>query len=304
MLPTLGPSLKILSIIDISSHSTEMMNLLTHITWPMGTHLHFLVVVPERLPRIDSTRKTLSQVSESLELIRWRDWASAKIVIQQLTAKLQAHGLIIESEICEKQSVAMALERTVGLPVDLIVTGDQWFKIPDRLEMASAIHEFVDQTQCSWLVIRPSAQIRPLNTILAVGGPFKSQRTIEFLRTLSLPEWAKVTVVNVAEEKTGAMVGAMFTDDYLPAPVWSSEFGAGEVCTSRVIEQLHNSGVQAWSSIRFGDPVEEVLAMAQEQDADLIVVEVCGQVSGQPDDLSCIAQKIVRHAPCSVLAVR
>jgi len=302
--PTSGPSLKILSIIDISPHSTEVVNLLSHITWPEGTHFHLLVIVPEHLPHIDSIRKTASQVNETLELIRWRDWASAKIITQQLTTKLQAHNLIVESEICEKQSVAMVLEQTMGLSVDLMVTSDEWFKIPDRVDMASAIYAYVNRTHCSWLVMRPSAQIRPLNTILAVGGPFKSQRTVEFLEILSLPEWAKVTVVSVAEEKIGVLMGAAFTSDYLATDVWYSEFGSVEGYTSKVIDQLHNSGVQARSSIRFGDPVEEVLAVAHEQNADLIIIGAYGQVSGQADDLSSIAHKIFRHAPCSVLAVR
>lgn len=303
-MPTLGPSLKILSIIDTSSHSTEVVNLLTHIAWPAGTYFKLLVMVPERLPCMTPSRKTLNQVSETVELIRWRDWASAKIVTRQLTTQLQAHNLIVEAEICENQSLDLVLERTVDTSVDLIVTSDKWFDIPDRFEVATTICELVNQTQCSWLMIRPSTQITPFNTILAVGAPFKSQRPIEFLKTLSLSEWAKVTVVNVAQEKRGALAGATFTNDYLPDPMWHSEFGIGEVYTSRVIEQLHNSGVQARSSIRVGDPGQEVLAVAQEQDADLIVIGVCSQVSDRSNDLSSIVEKIVRHAPCSVLAVR
>lgn len=304
ILPTLGPSLKIVSIIDISPHSTEVVNLLTQITWPAGTCFHLLVMVPERLPCMDPNPKMPSQMNETVELIRWRDWASAKILTRQLTAKLQAHNLIVESEICEKQSLDIVLERTVDLSVDLIVTSDKWFDIADGFEMVSMVSELVNQTQCSRLVIRPSAKIRPLNTILAIGGPFKSQRTVEFLRILSLPEWAKVTVVSVTEEKTSALVGATFTKNYLPIDGWQPEFGTVEECISKVIDQLHNSGVQARSTIRFGDPVEEILAAAQEQEADLIVIGACGQISNQPHNLSNIAQKIVRQAPCSVLTVR
>jgi nucleotide-binding universal stress UspA family protein len=51
-------------------------------------------------------------------------------------------------------------------------------------------------------------------------------------------------------------------------------------------------------------PADEILAAAQEQDADLIVVGARGRTRAGPFRMGDVAQKVVKYGSCSVLVVR
>ncbi len=65
------------------------------------------------------------------------------------------------------------------------------------------------------------------------------------------------------------------------------------------------AGVQEVSSIvRRGEPAEVIIAIAEEQEADLIVVGNKGMTGAARFLLGSVPNKITHHAPCDVLVVR
>ena len=64
------------------------------------------------------------------------------------------------------------------------------------------------------------------------------------------------------------------------------------------------SGIQCTGMIRHGVPYEEIVAYAEEIDADLIVLSTHGHTGLSHILLGSVAEKIVRHAPCPVLTTR
>ena len=54
------------------------------------------------------------------------------------------------------------------------------------------------------------------------------------------------------------------------------------------------------SAVRFGHPAGEILAAAQEQDADLIVVGARGGTRAGPFRMGDVAQKVVKYASGSL----
>jgi nucleotide-binding universal stress UspA family protein len=67
---------------------------------------------------------------------------------------------------------------------------------------------------------------------------------------------------------------------------------------------LHAQGIETESHARKGDPADALLHVADEQDADLIVVGNKGMTGAKRFLLGSVPDKISHHASCSVLIVR
>ena len=288
--------LKILLALDDSHHSAAAVDLLTRITWPIGTSVHIFAIVPDRLPVMERSPEMQRHVDEVLEVIRWRDWAVATTMIRKAAARLQAHHLNVQTEVDEGPPSQTLLKQAIRLQPDLVVLGAKGYSPADKFDLSPIAHKVAHEADYSVLVARPSPQVRPLNTILAVDGSPAAWRAVEFLGALALPQWARVTAVNVIEEKVNSPIGVSLTDYHRPAdiePVIPDP-------TEEVIARLHDHGVQVRKSVRFGHPADEILTAAQEQEADLIVIGM----RSRSFDVGKVAQKVVKYAPCSVLAVR
>jgi universal stress protein A len=58
------------------------------------------------------------------------------------------------------------------------------------------------------------------------------------------------------------------------------------------------------TAVRWGEPVEEIVAYAREQAIDLVVVATHGRTGLSHVLLGSVAERIVREAPCPVLTIR
>jgi nucleotide-binding universal stress UspA family protein len=67
---------------------------------------------------------------------------------------------------------------------------------------------------------------------------------------------------------------------------------------------LKKAGVKAELLLREGDPAEEIVHVAQEEGFDLIVVGHRGLSPVKAFLLGSVSNRVVTHAPCSVLVVR
>ena len=73
---------------------------------------------------------------------------------------------------------------------------------------------------------------------------------------------------------------------------------------SEVAEQIGKAGVTARTFARQGEPADAILDVAEEQNADLIVVGNKGMTGAKRFLLGSVPNKVSHHAPCSVLIVR
>jgi nucleotide-binding universal stress UspA family protein len=69
-------------------------------------------------------------------------------------------------------------------------------------------------------------------------------------------------------------------------------------------ESIQKEGLQVESYAREGDPADAILDVAEEQDADLIVVGNKGMTGAKRFLLGSVPNKISHHAPCSVMIIR
>jgi nucleotide-binding universal stress UspA family protein len=73
---------------------------------------------------------------------------------------------------------------------------------------------------------------------------------------------------------------------------------------SDAADLVRGAGVNVETFAREGDPADAILDVAEERDADLIVVGNKGMSGAKRFLLGSVPNKVSHHAPCSVLIVR
>ena len=68
-------------------------------------------------------------------------------------------------------------------------------------------------------------------------------------------------------------------------------------------EQIKEAGVEVQTFARQGDPADAILDVAEEQDADLIIVGNKGMTGAKRFLLGSVPNRVSHHAPCSVLII-
>jgi len=112
--------------------------------------------------------------------------------------------------------------------------------------------------------------------------------------------------------RLAAAVGARIelVSAYEPVPEeppagWSvSSRPAVEEALRAAAEEITAAGVDVATYARRGDPAAALLDVAEERRADLIVVGNKGRTGAERFLLGSVPNKVVHHAPCSVLVIR
>ena len=73
---------------------------------------------------------------------------------------------------------------------------------------------------------------------------------------------------------------------------------------SEALEEVKEAGVEVESFAREGDPADAILDVAEEKQADLIVVGNKGMTGAKRFLLGSVPNKVSHHAPCSVMIIR
>lgn len=86
--------------------------------------------------------------------------------------------------------------------------------------------------------------------------------------------------------------------------VQKAEQERAEQALAAAVEQARGAGVEATSSLREGEPVEEICAAAREADASLVVIGAHGWGAVRRLFFGSISMGVLHNAPVPVLVVR
>ena len=73
---------------------------------------------------------------------------------------------------------------------------------------------------------------------------------------------------------------------------------------STAAQGFQDAGVEVETHAREGDPADAILDVAEEQEADLIIVGNKGMTGAKRFLLGSVPNKVSHHAPCSVMIIR
>jgi nucleotide-binding universal stress UspA family protein len=295
--------MRVMLAFDGSAGAEAARDLVAHLRWPTGTAIT-LVAALERGPDLFGAPDfaVVPHDSHEAEELLLEDLQAS---LRAAAAPLHAPDRIVETRVVRGRPASALLDEANGMQPDLIVIGSRGHGPLATVLVGSVSTEVVDHAPCPVLVARTSAAHR---LIVGVDGSASAQRAIATLSTWPIFAGLPARVVAVAEPPAGwaVSIGAAFY------PAWvelrdstiDARRGQLEQVAARACEDLARVGLKSTAELREGDPAEELLHAAGEDNADLIVVGSRGLTGLTRLALGSVARKVLLHTHASVLVVR
>jgi nucleotide-binding universal stress UspA family protein len=208
---------------------------------------------------------------------------------------------VAHETVIEHGSLWPTIEALIGKhQIDLVVVGTERVGGLQKMLLGSGAEQIFRQAMCPVLTVGPAAtggapkEIEFKNILFATDFGLGAEREAAYAFSFAQEHQANLTLLHVVTH----------ADDY-------SEAGLAlkRDAISRELAELAPIGGEVWCKpefrMRLGEPVEEILAVAREMKADLIVIGAKrgkGLAAGHRPNTT--AYKVVCGAPCPVLTVR
>ena len=295
--------MRVMLAFDGSAGAEVARDLIAHLRWPAGTAIT-LVAALERGPDLFGAPDfaVVPKDSHEAEELLLDDLQST---LRAAAAPLQAPDRIVETRVVRGRPASALLDEASAMQPDLIVIGSRGHGPLATVLVGSVSTEVVDHAPCPVLVARAPVAHR---LIVGVDGSPSAQRAIVTLSAWPIFAGLPARVVSVAQPPAGwaVAIGAAFYPAWVELRDSTVDARRRELeqVAERACDDLARVGVQATSELREGDPAEELLHAATEDDADLIVVGSRGLSALTRLALGSVARKVLLHTHSSVLVVR
>lgn len=193
----------------------------------------------------------------------------------------------------DQGGVAATIMKHAQRGVGLLSIGCRGLDALDRFMLGSISNHAIHHAPCSVLVVKEGP--RPVrHVVLGVDGSAASDKAVKFL----------VRYVNPTPDGPDGkpvMVTVMYAVPYFKYPKAKE---AGRTLVQRYGAKLAKSGFQVREALRLGKPADEILTVAKQDKADLIVTGAKGLGAIRSALLGNVSTRVVQHAHCGVLVVR
>ena len=136
--------------------------------------------------------------------------------------------------------------------------------------------------------------------VVGTDGSAGAERALERAARLAASDGARLHVVTAYHD--GGPFKERLGDSARVDPI--DVVRVAEEVLARAAAHARRHGVEPELHAREGDPAEALIEVAEEQDADLIVVGSRGLTGIKRYLLGSVSSKVSEHAPCSVMIVR
>lgn len=236
-------------------------------------------------PVIAGTERYLQQEVKRMETTA----KATKKQSAELLASLGLKGTVI----VDRGAVADTIIRHAKRGVGLLSIGSRGLDALDRFMLGSASNHAIHHAACSVLVVK--AAPKPVRQIvLASDGSPASDKAVKFLLRQVNPQ-------PNGPEQEPVMVTVVHAMPYLRYPEVRE---AGRAIIQRSADKVAKAGFQVQEAVRLGKPADEILTVAKQHKADLIVTGATGLGALSRVLLGSVSTRLVQHATCSVLVVR
>lgn len=285
--------MKVLAATDGSKYgrwAIEWLGQLPFVTRPVVRVLHVIDVAALRAPFmiqpvIVGTERYLRAEIKRME-------ATAKATKEQSAALLASLGLRGTVTV-ERGGVAATIVKHARRGVGLLSIGSRGLDALDRFMLGSISTHAIHHAACSVLVVKEAP--RPLKQlVLAVDGSPASDKAVRFLLRHTNP-------VPDGPEREPITVTVVHVMPFLKYPELRE---AGRAVAQRYADKMAKAGFQVQEAMRLGKPADEILTVAKQHKAELIVTGAKGLGAIGRVLLGSVSTRVVHHAACSVLVVR
>jgi nucleotide-binding universal stress UspA family protein len=254
-------------------------------------HVHALVVAGPEVPYL-GTGVPLDEISRARLIHR----------LQEFIEPVLTAGIHPETKLLEGDPWVVIAEQAQLLPADLIVMGTHGRRGFARWILGSVTERVLHTAPCPVLTVSPVEAAaaapgpRPVLCAVDLKG---SEETLEAAASLAASRRAHLVVAHVVDG---------LPEDALAGPFDVPEYRRYMEADARV--KLHRlverSGreVSVSEIVVTGRPHDEILRLAEEQGAELLVIGSHGPRAFERMFVGSTAARVVREAPCPVLTLR
>ena len=159
--------------------------------------------------------------------------------------------------------------------------------------------------------------------VLPLDGSDLSRQVLPHVRQLFAPDGTMLVLLHAVRPREGVMGSALWwAAADLPQPVyvadaatlveahaeidpaWSDLYTVLRDRFGDDVAALSEAGYSVALAVRFGDPAAEIVAFAEENGADIIVMATHGRGGVRRLLLGSVAEEVLRHTPVPLLLVR
>lgn len=291
---------RILHPTDFSDSASKALAYALDLAVRTGGALHLLHVVHGREPYTGQTHLG-AQADENL-LIRLRELANAQLGALPSEAR---DGLDLAYEVAEGRHAAPAiLEHAARRDVDLLVMGTHGRRGLRHLFLGSVAEEVLRRASCPALVVRQGETSAPIERIVVpLDFSEHSSAALAQAKHLAALYGATLALLFVAEEH----IVPFFSDTGMPT---FSMIKIDPDIVAKAAEALRQLDartggpeVSTTYEVRIGQAPTEVIDVAREHEADLIVMATRGLTGVERGLLGSVTERVVRTAPCPVWTI-
>ena len=295
--------MRVLLAIDGSEPAARAARLVGQIAWPDGSAIRVLAVIqPAFDPTIGMPALAVSPaiVEELATAVR----TEAQRVATATAEALKAPGRTVESAVSEGRAASIIVRNAKEFEADLVVVGSHGRGPIAATVLGSVSAEVAETAPCSVLVARGDGISR---LVLADDRSRHSDAARHLVASMPGFRGLHVHVVGVEEGPLGWYAWLAPEAGQAIQAFEDTRTGDRRELTAYVEQEaaaLNGRGLVATAVTRDGDPGAEIVAVAKELDADLVVMGSRGQSGLASMVLGSVSRKVLSHAPCSVLIVR
>ena len=182
--------------------------------------------------------------------------------------------------------------------------------------MGSVSEWILNDAPCSVLIARPTARksksISRLNVLLATDGSSDVEKAVNVLKELVLPVGSIIILLHVIKKylyETGQCLNRQGRSWSILSKLAQDLCGKRGIAGVRLLKETRDA-LSSLSSINIeeclvvGHEASDILKVARQQKAGLVVVGSKGTTGLRRVFLGSVSHQVSQHAPCSVLVVR
>jgi len=236
---------------------------------------------------------TMAGTAVSPGTLSWESAERALTVAQELA---QARGVTLERRVAvgRPEEVIVSLARAQGS--DLIVVGRRGLGLPERVMMGSVTARIIGLSPVDVLVVPRHTRLALETLLVATDGSRYSRQAA----------WRAIQLAQVA----GGFLHVLTVLDIPPgfeqeAPEVAAALRSGlEKLVAEVTGQAEDLKVKARGWVRQGPAYQEVVKLAQELPAHLLIMGSHGRTGLKRLLMGSVTERVIGHAPCPVLVVK
>jgi nucleotide-binding universal stress UspA family protein len=228
--------------------------------------------------------------------------------IHDFIADLDLEGITLTTTLFEGDPLTRILDRATDWQADLVVMGTHGRSGFERLFLGSVAEKLLRKAPCPVMTVPPrvlsaTQGLTFARILCAMDFSPASFRALEYATSLAGAEGPGVIALNVVE--LFAEGGGMREEAALDTPDFRAELRRA------ALSRLHDAIPAATrarcpitETVTMGKAWKEILRVAAEHDADVIVLGVAGRSAADLLLFGSTTQHVVRQAACPVLTIR